>query len=163
MNNEIFYTISEKDFIKAYRLAAKASKKQLIWLYIGGFLLLCLALFGPEGLKNLGWISLGGGAAGYFLTLYFLTPRQAKNHYRNYKSIQGQLSIKLENDGFVIKTEDGNNYAKWDKLLKWRENNQYMLIYLAPKLFYLIPKNENSNEVVKNLKSSLLKNIGQPI
>ncbi len=137
---EFQYKITEDDYVKCMMLAASSSKKQLLQLSIGGIVCLLLGLFGPRGLNGIGYAALIAGAFGYFFALYIFTPYNAKKSYRKYKAIQNPMTISFSDDGYNIRAENGQSNAKWDLLLKWRENNNFILVYLAPKLFHLIPK-----------------------
>ncbi len=137
---EIQYHISEADYVNSVKLAAVATRKQLIWLGAGGFGLLLLGVLGPDGMKGIGYSGLVCGILGYFISLYLYAPWQAKRHYRNYKTIHRPLNIELVEGGFSIRTENSQNNVKWENLLKWREDSNYVLVYFAPKMFYMVPK-----------------------
>lgn len=161
---EIQYTISEADYVNSIKLAAVASRKQLVWLSVGAFGLLFLGILGTDSLKPMGYCGLIFGFLGYFITLYIVSPWQAKRHYRKYKSIQKPVSIELVDGGFTITSDSGQGNAKWENLLKWRENNKYVLVYLAPKIFYMIPKRiEESGFDMELLRLLLREKLGDPI
>ncbi|CAB5081493.1 hypothetical protein D3OALGB2SA_643 [Olavius algarvensis associated proteobacterium Delta 3] len=161
---EFQYNIRETDYVNSNILSAIASKKQLIWLFAGGFGLLLLGVFGQGAIKGMGFGGLVCGILGYFITLYVYTPWQAKRQYKNYKLIQAPLKIELVDDGFKISAEHGQTHVKWESLVKWRENDNYILIYFAPKLYYLIPKRiDKSGFNVNRLRQSLKEKIGKPI
>ena len=161
---EIQYTISENDYVKSNKLASVATKKQLIWLGAAGFGLLLLGVFGQGSLKGMGYFGLACGILGYFITLHLVTPWQAKRFYRNYKSIQAPLKIAMVDGGFTISAENGQSNVKWENLLKWREDKNYILIFFAPKLFYLIPKRiAKLGFDTEGLKRLLRENLGDPI
>jgi hypothetical protein len=152
------------DYVNSNRLAAVATKKQLLWLTAGGVLLFLLGLFGEGSIRGAGIFGLICGILGYILTLYVITPWNAKRHYRNYKSIQEPLKIEMVDSGFKITADSGQSNVKWGNLLRWRKNGKYILIYFAPKIYYLIPKRlEESGLDIKNLKKSLQEKLGNPI
>jgi hypothetical protein len=137
---EIEYRISEDDYVGAVKLAAVATKRQLLWLSLLGIILLLFAIFGERSLKFMGIFGIAGGIIGYFLTVYIISPWKAKQQYRNYKLLHQDLSIAFTDTGYIMKAPNGENTVKWSDLLRWRENKEYILIYFAPKLFHLIPK-----------------------
>lgn len=160
---EIQYAISEADYVSSVKLAAVASRRQLVWLGAGGIGLLLLAVFGTESLKPIGYSGLFFGVLGYFVSLYLISPWQTKRHYRNYKSIQKPIKIELVDGGFTITAENGQGNAKWENLLKWRENSKYILVYLAPKLFYMIPKRiEEAGFDMEAFRKNLREKLGDP-
>lgn len=161
---EIQYTISEADYVNSIKLAAMASRKQLVLLSAGGLGLVLLSVFGTDSLKPIGYCGLFFGMLGYFITLYLISPWQAKRHYRNYKSIQKPIKIELVDGGFTITADNGQGNAKWDNLLKWREGKEYILVYLAPKLFYMIPKRiEELGFDMEGFRRLLREKLGDPI
>lgn len=160
---EFQYEITKDDYVKCMKLAAAASKKQWLWLAIGGFVLLLLGLFGPRGLNDVGYFGLIGGAIGYLFTLHIFTPWQAKMDYRKYKSIQHPMAISLADGGYNIKAENGQSNVKWENLLKWREDNNFILVYLAPRLFHVIPKSiVDSGFDLEGFRKLLQDNLGIP-
>lgn len=137
---DIQYNITKKDYIESVKLAAVATRKQFLWIGIVGFGLLLLALFGPKGIKGIGYIGLIGGVAGYLATLHVISPWQAKISYRSYKIIQDTITLTLEEDGYTMETINGTNEMKWENLLKWREDENIVLVYYTPKIFHTVPK-----------------------
>ena len=137
---DIQYNITEKDYINSIKLSAVATKKQFRWLGIGGFVLLLFALFGPESIKGIGYFGLIGGVVGYLLTLHVISPWQAKLSYRAYKIIQDTITLTLEEDGYTLETVNGTHEMKWEDLLRWREDENIVLVYFGPKMFHTMPK-----------------------
>ncbi len=137
---EVEYNISEADYVASVKLAATLTRKQIYWLAGGGALLLLAGLFGPDQWKIMSNSGLVCGIVGYLVVLHLFLPLQAKRHYRSYKSIHIPLFITLSDVGFTIRTDHGQNELKWGKLLKWRESSNHILVYFAPKMFYMIPK-----------------------
>ncbi len=160
---EVQYTISEADYVDSIKLAVVASRRQLVWLSVGGLGLLLIAVFGSESLKPMGYISLFFGVLGYFVSLYIISPWQAKRHYKNYKSIQKPLKIEQTDGGFTVTAENGQGNVKWENIFKWRENNKYILVYQAPKLFNMIPKRiEEAGFDVEGFRRLLREKVGDP-
>ena len=161
---DIQYKITEKDYIESVKLAAVATRKQFQLLGIVGFGLLLLALFGPKGLKGIGYIGLIGGVVGYLATLYVISPWQAKISYKNYKIIQDTITLTLEEDGYTMKSINGTNEMKWENLLKWRENENIVLVYYTPKIFHAVPKRlADLGFDIEHFRNLLQENLGAPV
>lgn len=115
-------------------------------------------------MKAIGYLGLIGGTLGYFVTIHLICPWQARKNYRNYKAIQRPLKLELTGDGFTIKAENGTSAVKWDLLLKWRENRDVIIVYFAPKLYYLIPKRiSDVGFDIEIFRQSLQEKLGSPI
>lgn len=161
---EIQYNITEADYVKSVKLSAMATQKQLNWLVAGGLGLLLLAVFGPNSLKVMGYSGVICGVLGYLIVLHLFSPMQAKRNYRNYKSIHLPLYFDVVDGGFTIRTENGQNNVKWEDVLKWREDKNYVLIYFAPKMFYMIPKRiAESGFDMEGFRKVLRDKLGGPI
>ena len=157
---EIEYSIAEHDYVRAVKLAGIVTKKQLIWLSLLGLLLLLFALFGEKSLRFMGIFKISFGIIGYFLTLYIISPLIAKRHYRKYKLLYHPLRFTLTDSGYAIKNASGEINVRWHDLLRWRENNEFILLYFAPKLFHMVPiklieKEINISEIERKLTDQL--------
>ena len=42
--------------------------------------------------------------------------------------------------GIRFSNSDGEAVLPWSKVLQWRQNGQFILIYLMPIMFYILPK-----------------------
>jgi len=161
---DIQYNITKKDYIESVKLAAVATRKQFLWMGIVGFGLLLFALFGPQGIKEFGYIGLIGGVAGYFVTLHVISPWQAKISYRSYKIIQDTITFTLEEDGYTIESINGTSEMKWENLLKWREDENIVLVYYTPKIFHMVPKRlADLGFDIERFRNLLQEKLGAPV
>jgi len=161
---DIQYNITERDYIKSAKLAAVATRKQFHWLGIVGFGLLLFALFGPKDIKGFGYIGLIGGVVGYLASLHVISPWQAKISYRNYKIIQDTIKLTLEEDGYTMESINGTNEMKWENLLKWREDENIILVYYTPKIFHTVPKRlADLGFDMEHFRNLLQENLGAPV
>jgi hypothetical protein len=76
--------------------------------------------------------------AAWNLLLY--VPRRARRHYRQYKAIQEPITAELTDAGIRFSNSDGEGVLPWSKVLQWRQNGQFILIYTMPIMFYILPK-----------------------
>jgi hypothetical protein len=74
------------------------------------------------------------------LQMYILVPYSARRMYRQYKAIQEPLTYELSEDGLLISSVEGEMTLLWRMILRWRQNDQFVLIYKMPVLFYVVPK-----------------------
>jgi hypothetical protein len=68
------------------------------------------------------------------------TPWRARRHYRQYKGIQEPLTVELSEAGIKFASVDGETNMLWSKILQWRQNDQFILIYGMPIMFHVVPK-----------------------
>ena len=76
----------------------------------------------------------------YAVGLFVLTPSRARRHYRQYKAIQEPIAAELTETGVKFSNGDGEAILPWSKVFQWRQNNQFILIYGMPVLYYIVPK-----------------------
>ena len=127
-----------------------------------------LVLAGASSLLN-GNIVLGSAFIGVvigavtlpFLLKNFVIPFLLKRHYKKYRQMQKQMSAELTADGLLFKTETGSATLKWLDIYAWRENSEYIIIYIAPKIYHVLPVRIGENGFpVSELKNVLLSNVG---
>jgi hypothetical protein len=72
--------------------------------------------------------------------LFVITPRRARRHYRQYNAIQELIAAELTDKGIKFSNADGEAILSWSKVFQWRQNDQFILIYGMPILYYIVPK-----------------------
>jgi hypothetical protein len=72
--------------------------------------------------------------------LFVRVPSLARRHYRQYKGIQEPITAELTDAGIKFGNADGEAILPWSKVLLWRQNDQFILIYGMPVLYYIVPK-----------------------
>ena len=140
MNIETTYKISEQDYVRAMTLFSEITPKVAS---IYGVVILVLgltAIFGSGAIKGGAIGGLIGGGVVVILGRLIVNPILARRHYRKYKAIHDPINIKLKDDGIEFSTPDGGGLVRWEKILKWRQNEEYVLVYPMPRLYYIIPK-----------------------
>jgi hypothetical protein len=64
----------------------------------------------------------------------------ARRMYRQYKAIQEPMTVELADEGLRLGSAHGEGILPWRMIFQWRQNNQFVLIYTMPSLFYMVPK-----------------------
>ena len=133
---EAKYRISEKDYVNANKLSGKVTFKAALFYVVGLLLLAFLIVSGSP--------AIAGGAIGALIAAlivrYIITPIVAKNNYRKYKAIQDEFKVQLLEDSVKFIFSNGEGKVGWDSILKWRQNDEFILIYPMPSVYYIIPK-----------------------
>jgi len=134
------YNISEQDYVNGMRLNLRATRTTTVSYTIIVASLAFLSVFGSEQVRGM---AIGGLVGGTVVILFYhlvFVPMMAKRHYRKYKSIQEPITIELKDDGIEFITADSQSVLKWDKILKWRHDEHYILVYPMPQIFFLVTK-----------------------
>jgi hypothetical protein len=76
----------------------------------------------------------------YALALFVQVPSRARQHYRQFKGIQEPVTLELMDAGVKFSNADAEGMVPWPKVLQWRQNDRFILIYPMPILFHIIPK-----------------------
>ena len=140
MNIETTYKISEQDYVRAMTLFSEITPK-IASIYGVVILVLGLtAIFGSGAIKGGAIGGLIGGGVVVILGRLIVNPILARRHYRKYKAIHDPINIKLKDDGIEFSTPKKKKKERWEKILKWRQNEEYVLVYPMPRLYYIIPK-----------------------
>ena len=158
---EVTYTISERDYVRVSRLASKFTAKisGIYTIVISAFALIAFFQLTEGSVISMAGL-IGGLVVLAFLRLV-LNPLMAKRDYRKYKSIQDPITVKLEDGGVRFVNADNVGIIKWENILKWRQNNRYVLIYLMPRLYYIVPKTvEDSGFDLSSLIEILQQKVG---
>lgn len=133
------YRISEQDYVNAMKLFARLRPRLVILCLVGALVLVVLATFGSPALRG---GAIGGLIGGFSVALvgryHFAT--LAWRHYRKYKAIHEEFTIELIDDGVRFTSPNGDGKITWDKVYKWRQNEDLVLIYPMPRMFHMIPK-----------------------
>jgi len=156
------FRISEKDYVSALKLYGKLTPRMLaIYLLVAGALVL-IAIFGTTLLRSGAIGGLIGGGIVVILGRNVVTPLLAKRHYRKYKAIHNEFSISLSDGGVCIESTNAKGFLPWSDILKWRENDEFLLLYLMPRLYHIVPKSLSQRGFdIDLLVNGLNKNVGK--
>lgn len=137
---ETTYKISEQDYLRAMKLCSKITAKRatLYGTIIAVFVL--VAIFGNTIIQSGAIGGLIGGGVVIVISRLIINPLLARRHYRKYKAIHEPITINLKEEGIKFSTADSSSLFRWEKILKWRQNEEYLLVYPMPRLYYIIPK-----------------------
>jgi hypothetical protein len=152
------YQITPEEYVKAGLLNGEIRGKAKI-IHIGIELLLVAAglvfLYLEEYIFASGLI--GAVIGGYLIPFLFrkcYTPWYLKKHYCKYPAMQKPMSIFVMEDGVKFKNDAGEGTVAWSEIHKWREGKEMVLIYPAPKIYYMVPKRVSEiGDLCENLQS----------
>jgi len=135
------FSLSEREYVSANRLATKPTRKHIL-IYGMSFLLLVLcAVFGPNIIVQSAAIGgLVGGATVHVIARFLYAPWQTKKQYRSYLAIQEKQVVSLNEDGVSFVSSIGEGNLPWKNIIKWRENDDHILLYQAQEIYHIVPK-----------------------
>jgi hypothetical protein len=155
------YHISERDYVRAGALFGRPSKR--FWVVAAVFLVAGLAV-AMWGARDVRWVALGGvigGVLGGLFVPKVVNPWLLRRHYRRYKAAHDEQRVSLSDDGLQFATVDAAGRVPWAKILKWRFNADYVLVYPMPRLYYIIPTSlAEQGFDIEQLKAELTRHVG---
>lgn len=152
------YTITESEYVQASKLNARLTKKQLMVSLAIIVILVAVAYFAGDNVFRGGAIGgLIGGAGGYLICRFLVAPWRVKRLYRSYAAIKEPCIVELHDEGVKFLAKGGESLMVWSHIMKWRQDNNFLLIYQASHLYHLIPKRlgETINEIVRKLEENV--------
>ncbi|MEB8434045.1 YcxB family protein [Cocleimonas sp. KMM 6892] len=158
---EAKFRITEADYVNAGKLFSRTTTKVKLILLLGVVLLVLGEVFGPRSLSGALIGGLLGGTLVAVLIKYIISPYMLKRHYRKYKAMHEEFTIQQQDNGVFIGSSSGEGIVKWDNILKWRQNDDYILLYPMPRLYHIVPKSIAKHGFdIDGLVESLKKHVG---
>lgn len=157
------FRISEQDYVDGMKLFAKVSPRIVAIRCLVGLGLAAACLFGPDEARGFATGALLGGIAVACFARY-LMPVMHRRNYRKYKAIQGEFAVELAEDGIRFLSANSDVKLTWDNVLKWRQNDQWLLLYPMPRMFHMIPTTVASQGFdLQALRERLRRHVGEPV
>ena len=136
----IEYTITTRDHTRAMMLFCHPTRKQILILVLITLAIMGILAWIYQVITPIFSIIPLGGIAGMVMYIYIFVPLWAKWVYRNYKLIHNKYELTMNEEGLFYQDRQGFSTLKWTDYMRWRENKEYILLYLSPALFHIIPK-----------------------
>ncbi|WP_098495014.1 YcxB family protein [Collimonas sp. PA-H2] len=158
------YRISEEDYVNTMKLFAKLTPRKIFSYSTFVLVLVALAVFGPLVVKAGAIGGLAGGLIVAVFGRYIVAPILARRHYRKYRAIHEEFTVELLQDGVRFISPNADGKLMWNHVLKWRQNDDYILIYPMPRLYHILPKSVVSDGFnVSLLINRLTQHVGNPV
>ncbi|CAN5209362.1 hypothetical protein BH09SUM1_BH09SUM1_07860 [soil metagenome] len=154
------FRVSERDYVRASRLGTA----RWVWTVCAWIcpilILLNLALSDPSLVSLLSPVPIAVGM-GVILN-YIVMPIMFRLNYRKFKAMHQEFTVELLDEGIRTTTAMATSLLVWDTLLKWRHNDEFIIIFLAPRHFFPVPKSISSQGFDVNLlQQRLFENLGK--
>jgi YcxB-like protein len=160
--------LTEDDIIKSHRLYTANKERKTLYSAIALMLIACgivtyKVATSPESVEPAQILLVMAVLTPIviltgWLTGTLLTPltRQlmevwVRKSYREDKTLQHQAELSWDDEGFRSQSESGQMLLRWSALIGYRENNEFILLYLSRDRYVPIPLAQinNSAELAK--------------
>lgn len=71
---------------------------------------------------------------------FVLAPYQMARLFEQQKGLSGPFQIELRDDGLHLQNELSTSLIPWGDFIKWRENQEMLLLYNSDAMFCMLPK-----------------------
>lgn len=133
------FRISEDDYAAAIRLTNRLGRMRRALLIVMAVVAVPGVALGGRLMWPVALIGLCACAALILLRLC-LMPMLGRRHYRKYKGMQEEFGAELLDTGVRIVSPHVDGTIVWENVLKWRQNERFVLVYPMPQLFHILPK-----------------------
>lgn len=161
---DVEYQISEDDYAYAIRLGIPLTAWRMGLLAVMFLGLAAGAIWGKTPLQE---VCLGGAVALPVMVVWmrvYLIGYVARRNYRKYKAMQMPVRAALKPEGLSFESRDAQGLVRWENMLKWRHDERFVLIYLAPRLFHVVPKSIAAKGFdLEGLLQALNDQVGPPV
>ncbi len=174
MNSPMVFTLTERDYVSANFLHARAAYKKprsYIALLVLALLYWALMFFGGgcyclRAAMISAAYALGGSVlvVGLCVTLgLVLLPFRSRRLFRQSKLAQSEQSVSISPDAIRFSAANYNMTQPWSDLTRWGENGRFILLYVNDRQFHILPervltKNERAAIYDALKKSGIPKN-----
>ena len=158
------FRIAEADYVRAMKLYAKPTWRLIA--PISAILLMVIAVIAsaPSGDREFLIFCLVALVIWIVVVYGVVSPVRARFHYRRYKAMHDEFTVELVEDGVRYTSPNGEATVPWNNILKWRQNENYILIYLSPRLFHIVPKSIVADGFdIPALINQLTRHVGNPV
>ena len=163
---EANYQISKKEFDRIVELNSKPKKSIIVMV------LVLLSLFSfiiltsqKDAYATRGYAFLGIALLNVlFLGLIQVPLFFQKRTYKTYKLIQSDITLTFTENGLRFVTPSSTMDIKWEQILQWKKDKQFILIYIAKNVYTPIAKKiAQEGFPIEELEKTLLEKVGKPV
>jgi hypothetical protein len=139
--------LNEQDYLAAQRLHRRSSELRF-WVAIGIIALASLLIGYLEPPSPEGFFSSHAGPLATMLPVgilliafrYVYVPSRHRRIFRQQKNLHVPYELSWSDTGFVATSERGSVRTAWTDVIKCRENEKLLLLYLSDVMFHILPK-----------------------
>ena len=154
---EISYRISEDDYIAAQRLFRRKVGK-LYFLATAVIVLIGLVAMVFGWREHQWWLLCGGLIYASMPWWWFelIGQRSLRRNYRQYPAMHEIQTVQLRDDAVLMRSYLGETRLTWAMMTQWCEDANFVLLYLQPRMFFIIPKRADADgQLIEQLRQQL--------
>lgn len=163
--NQIEVQIEASDHLAAQRLHTRWTRRQLLAhaavVVVGASLM--LAPLPMPWAFIVGAALIGGavgGAIGREITRWIWLPRRSRHLFHQNKAMQRPYAFEWDRDTLLCSSDAGSHRQPWGDLVRWREDERVLLIYITDALFFVVPRRSFTDAAVERSFRECLATIG---
>ena len=166
----ITFQISESDYLDAQRLFRRSASKWARAL-VGLIVLFGVAVVAAGLYAGKAWLIFLGlvyATLPWWLQVLVNNPL-SRRHFRKYPAIHGPQSLSLLTQadapdgavqGVTMRSTLGETHLTWPLIHRWAENDQFLLLYLQPRMYFIVPKRADpGDQVLRPLREQLRQHV----
>jgi|ERR1051326_1594803 hypothetical protein len=134
------YHLTEDDSVQAGKLDVRPSRALLIIYGIASSALVALCIAGPLKMKVIVGFTLIGGIVGETITRNVIIPARRRLSYRRNELLHNEFTIEINDRDMRIFSIKTKITLTSENVVKWKEGKDHILIYIAPRMYFTLPK-----------------------
>ncbi|WP_165667810.1 YcxB family protein [Metapseudomonas otitidis] len=159
------YRISEQDYLRSSRLGGRLRTRHRNLLLAGVFVLVAMALYslkvGDRATAYPLVAGIGGGGLVALALRLLVQPMLMRRQYRRYALMQQEQRVGFAPEGLHFQSAVGEAVVHWANFHGWRENEAFLVLFIAPRVFYVLPKRiAEAGFPLEALRNALAREVG---
>lgn len=95
----------------------------------------------------------------YMLFVRMISAYQAKSIYNKSQTLSHEVTLRVSGKGIKLDKKTNNATIPWSAFTKWKQDENFYLLYTGPRHFNVIPKHALTDTQSKELETYLKKYI----
>ena len=173
MDTPVTIQLTEEDIVAADRLYSWSMLREpanwrpvaAVWIAVQGVMLAIYVLSEMNSerffafLKSVEIGMLLGIFVVQILTMRFVSPRNARRHFKAMKILHGPIELSWSAEGLKEKTNTSSSLTPWKHFPKWREDEASFIIFVAPTMYRVVPKRFMTLAQIDDLREYLKRSV----
>ena len=158
----ITYKLTQDEYQKAVTLHLNRGNR-LVMLAIYIALAVSIVFVGTDFLNTreviTNILAIFFSIAFYMLFVRMISAYQAKSIYKKSPTLQHEVTLRVSGKGITLDKKTNNATIPWKIFSKWKEDENFYLLYTGPRQFNVIPKHALNEAQNNEFEAYLIKYI----